>query len=92
MFGWGEMTEPTLFELPPAEERAPAPATRPQEKLRNRVCMFGSPEEGEGPGQFIAPHGIAVDSKGDVYVSEVSFTYVDMVLPPHHPKVRSRGR
>ncbi len=25
------MTEPTLFELPPAEERAPAPPTRPQE-------------------------------------------------------------
>ncbi len=31
MFGWGEMTEPTLFELPPKEERAPAPPTRPQE-------------------------------------------------------------
>ena len=31
MFGWGEMTEPTLFELPPAKERAPAPPTRPEE-------------------------------------------------------------
>ena len=31
MFGWGEMTEPTLFELPPTEERAPAPPTRPEE-------------------------------------------------------------
>ena len=31
MFGWGEMTEPTLFELPPAEERAPAPPTRREE-------------------------------------------------------------
>ena len=39
-----------------------------------RVCMFGAPEEGEGPGRFVAPHGIAVDSKGDVYVGEVSFT------------------
>ena len=39
-----------------------------------RVCLFGAKEEGEGPGQFIAPHGIAVDSKGDVYVSEVSYT------------------
>ena len=38
------------------------------------VCRFGSPEEGEGPGQFIAPHGIAVDSHGDIYVAEVSFT------------------
>ena len=38
------------------------------------VCRFGSPEEGEGPGQFIAPHGIAVDSQGSLYVSEVSYT------------------
>ena len=38
------------------------------------VCRFGSPEEGEKAGQFIAPHGIAVDSKGDLYVSEVSYT------------------
>jgi DNA-binding beta-propeller fold protein YncE len=42
--------------------------------LGNRVCLFGDKEEGEGPGQFIAPHGIAVDSHGDLYVSEVSFT------------------
>lgn len=35
---------------------------------------YGAPEEGEGPGQFIAPHGIAVDSHGDVYVGEVSYT------------------
>ena len=40
----------------------------------NRVSMFGAVEEGEGAGQFIAPHGIAVDSKGDVYVAEVSYT------------------
>jgi len=38
------------------------------------VCRFGSPEEGEGPGEFIAPHGIAVDSRGDIYVGEVSYT------------------
>jgi hypothetical protein len=30
---------------------------------------------GEAPGQFIAPHGIAVDSRGDIYVAEVSNTY-----------------
>ena len=38
------------------------------------LARIGDPEEGEGPGKFIAPHGIAVDSHGDVYVSEVSFT------------------
>ncbi len=38
------------------------------------LARFGDPVEGEGPGQFIAPHGIAVDSHGDIYVGEVSFT------------------
>ena len=38
------------------------------------LARFGDPTEGEGPGQFIAPHGIAVDSRGDIYVGEVSFT------------------
>jgi DNA-binding beta-propeller fold protein YncE len=43
----------------------------PQGELLARV---GDPEEGEEPGKFIAPHGIAVDSHGDVYVGEVSYT------------------
>ena len=38
------------------------------------VGRFGAPEEGSEPGQFIAPHGVAVDSHGDVYVAEVSWT------------------
>ena len=33
-------------------------------------------EDGPGPeaGKFIAPHGIALDSRGDIYVGEVSYT------------------
>jgi len=46
------------------------------------VCRFGAPEEGEGPGQFIAPHGIAVDSSGDLYVAEVSFTIRGSKMTP----------
>ncbi len=38
------------------------------------LARFGHPEEGEEPGKFIAPHGMAVDSRGDIYVGEVSFT------------------
>ena len=38
------------------------------------VSRFGEKEEGDGPGQFFAPHGIAVDSEGSIYVSEVSYT------------------
>jgi len=29
---------------------------------------------GERPGQFVAPHGVALDSRGDLYVAEVSWT------------------
>jgi len=47
-----------------------------------RVSLFGAEDEGEGAGHFIAPHGIAVDSKGDVYVSEVSFTIRGRAMDP----------
>jgi len=30
---------------------------------------------GEGPGEFVAPHAVAVDSRGDFYVAEVSYTF-----------------
>jgi DNA-binding beta-propeller fold protein YncE len=39
------------------------------------LAHLGTQPLGEGPGQFIAPHGIAVDSRGDIYVAEVSRTY-----------------
>jgi DNA-binding beta-propeller fold protein YncE len=51
----------------------------PQGQLLTR---FGDPEEGEAPGQFIAPHGVAVDSRGDVYVGEVSYTIRGRLLDP----------
>ena len=38
------------------------------------LARLGDAAEGEGPGQFIAPHGVAVDSRGDIYVGEVSYT------------------
>lgn len=36
------------------------------------LTRLGDPHAGEAPGQFLAPHGIAVDSRGDIYVGEVS--------------------
>ncbi len=35
---------------------------------------IGDRFRGEKPGQFIAPHGVVTDSRGDVYVAEVSWT------------------
>jgi len=38
------------------------------------LARLGHPHAGLDPGQFISPHGLAVDSHGDIYVGEVSFT------------------
>lgn len=54
---------------------------------------------GVGPGRFIAPHGIAADSRGDLYIGEVSYnawplsfpgTEVPSTLPTLH-KLRRIG-
>ena len=39
------------------------------------------PSGGTGPGQFISPHGLAVDSRGDLYVGEVSYTAWKNLFP-----------
>jgi hypothetical protein len=49
----------------------------------NEVTRFGNELAGEDHDQFIAPHGIAVDSEGSVYVAEVSYTaYGSLQDPP----------
>jgi DNA-binding beta-propeller fold protein YncE len=40
-----------------------------------RVARIGGPFSGETPGLFVAPHGCAVDSRGDLYVAEVTWTW-----------------
>jgi len=47
-----------------------------------QLARFGHPEEGEEPGKFIAPHGIGVDSKGDIYVGEVSYAVRGSSMDP----------
>jgi DNA-binding beta-propeller fold protein YncE len=38
------------------------------------LARLGHAHAGLDPGQFVSPHGLAVDSRGDIYVGEVSFT------------------
>ena len=38
------------------------------------LARLGNRAAGLEAGQFISPHGLAVDSRGDIYVGEVSFT------------------
>ena len=40
----------------------------------NRLARIGGQHAGLGPAEFIAPHGLAVDSRGDLYLGEVSWT------------------
>ena len=55
------------------------------------LARLGQRPAGLEPGQFISPHGLAVDSHGDIYVGEVSYTnwrnrYKEQ---PHPPGLRS---
>jgi len=47
-----------------------------------RLARLGDSRFGEAPGQFIAPHGLAVDSRGNIYVGEVSWTAYGRLLDP----------
>jgi len=47
-----------------------------------RLAWLGDMRPGEEPGQFIAPHGIAVDSRGDLYIGEVSWAEMGRHLDP----------
>jgi len=53
-----------------------------------RLARLGDSHFGEAPGQFIAPHGLAVDSRGNIYVGEVSWTVYGRSLNPPR-KVKS---
>ena len=48
----------------------------------HRLARLGDVWRGEGPGQFISPHGIAIDSQGDIYVGEVSWAAYGRHLSP----------
>ena len=47
-----------------------------------RLARIGDAMIGDGPAQFIAPHGFGVDSQGNLYVGEVSYTVYGRRLEP----------
>jgi len=48
----------------------------------NRLARLGDIRAGEEPHQFLAPHGMAVDSRGDIYIGEVSWSFKGRNLSP----------
>ena len=59
-----------------------------QGKLLSR---FGDMHAGTAPTAFLGPHGLAVDSRGDLYVGEVSWTQWPQFYPdtPRPAYIRS---
>lgn len=50
-----------------------------------QLARLGASQPGLGPGEFTAPHSIAVDSQGDLYVGEVAWSaYGRRFDPPRH--------
>ena len=46
------------------------------------LARLGTHTYGDEPGRFYSPHGIAVDSKGDIYVAEVSWSDFGSSMDP----------
>jgi hypothetical protein len=62
--------------------------------VKGRVLARLGGESGPGlePGKFIAPHGLAIDSRGDIYVGEVSYTEYPRLFPDQKMAWRMRSR
>jgi hypothetical protein len=54
-----------------------------------RLARLGGAQPGDGPGQFSAPHGCAVDSRGALYVGEVAWSGYGRALDPPLSGLRS---
>lgn len=75
-------------ELPPS----PQSVNKGFPNLGARVCIYnlkgerlarlGDIRPGEEPNQFWAPHGIATNSRGDLYVAEVSYSVIGRYMVP----------
>ena len=48
----------------------------------NYLAKLGDVPESEQPGSFIAPHGVCINSNGDIFVGEVSWTQTGSKLTP----------
>jgi sugar lactone lactonase YvrE len=62
-----------------------------------RLANLSCSPAGIGPGRFLAPHGIAVDSHGDIYISEVAnalwpWLFPSEPVPAHLPTIQKLRR
>jgi DNA-binding beta-propeller fold protein YncE len=67
---------------PNAEARKLGPRVSIYNTQGQLQARLGDQPEGEATGRFIAPHGICIDSRSDIYVGEVSWTHTGSRLNP----------
>ena len=53
--------------------------------LTGKTLTTWGRKEPQGAGRFFSPHGIAVDSRGDLYLNEIPSTYTHSTAPPDWP-------
>ena len=58
---------------------------------RTLARLGGDGGPGLETGKFVAPHGLAVDSRGDIYVGEVSYTEFPRLFPDRQIPWRMRS-
>jgi outer membrane protein assembly factor BamB len=52
------------------------------DKSGNLLIRLGNKSFGDEPGRFYAPHAVATDSRGDIYVAEVSYAEFGRYMEP----------
>ncbi len=67
------------------------PNTGPRTTVMNpkgkRLARIGHLGHGLGVGQFVSPHGLSMDSRGNIYVGEVAWTNLsNFEKPPDNPR------
>lgn len=60
--------------------------------LNGRILSTWGEKDPRGQGRFFSPHGIAVDSHGDLYVGEIPVTYTHDTAPAGWPLLRKYVR
>ncbi|WP_233838672.1 peptidyl-alpha-hydroxyglycine alpha-amidating lyase family protein [Paraburkholderia sp. ZP32-5] len=55
------------------------------------IRIQSTPSAGTNPGQFLSVHGVAVDSYGDIYVGETSYTSWPLLFPDKPMPARLRS-
>src|SRR5580658_534998 len=82
-----------LGPVQPVNRNAPnlGPRVTIVDNTGKKLARLGGLHAGIGPGQFMAPHGLTVDSHGDIYIGEVSWTNWPQSFPdkPRPDNLRS---